>query len=191
MCNTSIMDRNEDTRNPCFFPFRFNVVRSEQLEHQFVRIDSIWETERRTQVPTELRHLLDSCKDLWIHCLLVWLALLRYLVFLGSTKSNVKILPSDFRLFCGDEKIQGKPRVLAFSRNLFSVCSKYGKGGRRPEVAERTEATVWLTLQVSEPAACCWQYQNSKRVSRSKKTFNWNNHCCCSAKVEAEKNPQI
>jgi len=52
------------------------MVLSEQLEHQFVRIDSICETERRTQVPTELRHLLDSCKDLGIHCLLVGLALL-------------------------------------------------------------------------------------------------------------------
>jgi len=70
------MGRNEDTRNPCLFSFKFNMVLSEQLEHQFVRIDSICETERRTQVPTELRHLLDSCKDLGIHCLLVGLALL-------------------------------------------------------------------------------------------------------------------
>lgn len=163
------MDRNEDTRNPCFFPFKFNMVLSEQLEHQFVRIDPIWETECRTQVPTELRYLLDSCKDLWIHCLLVWLALLCYLIFLESTKNNVKIPQSDFRLFSGDEKIQGKPWVLAFSRNFFSICSKYGKGGRRPEVAERTEATVWLMWQVSEPAACCWQYENSKGVSQSKK----------------------
>lgn len=60
-----------------------------------------------------------------------------------------------------DEKIQGKPRVLAFSGNVFSVCSKYGKGGRRPEVVERTEATVWLMLQVirasSRLLAVSWQ----------------------------------
>lgn len=143
------------------FPLKFNVVLSEQLEHQFVRIDSVWERECRTQVPTELRHLLDLCKDLGIHCLLVFLALLRYLVFLGSTKDNVTILQNDFRLSQRDEKIQGKPWVLAFSGNVFSVCSKYGKGGRRPEVVERTEATVWLMLQVirasSRLLAVSWQ----------------------------------
>lgn len=37
----SVTDCNEDTRNPFFFPFKFNMVLSEQLEHQFVRIDSI------------------------------------------------------------------------------------------------------------------------------------------------------
>lgn len=143
------------------FPLKFNTVLSEQLEHQFVRIDSVWERECRTQVPTELRHLPDLCKDLGIHCLLVFLALLRYLVFLGRAG---RIMLESYRMTSDssrDEKIQGKPRVLAFSGNVFSVCSKYGKGGRRPEVVERTEATVWLMLQVirasSRLLAVSWQ----------------------------------
>lgn len=120
---------NEHTTNPCFFflPLEFNVVLPEGSEHQFVRINSIWERECGAQVAPELRHLLDPCQDLGIHGLLVNLALLRQLVFLQSTKNNSKILAATAESF-RQEKIQGKPWVWGFLRSfphLFSIMGRW------------------------------------------------------------------
>lgn len=115
----AVTDCNEHTTNPCFFffPWEFNVVLPEGSEHQFVRINSIWERECGAQVPPELRHLLDPCQDLGIHGFLVNLALLCQLVFLQNTKNNSKILGATAESL-RQEKIQGKPWDLGFFRSF-------------------------------------------------------------------------